>query len=77
MARGGRFPTVTGREFIRALQRLGFDNIRQTGSHISLRHPDGRATTVPNHGGADMERGFAKMLLKQAQVSVEDFLAAR
>lgn len=77
MVRGGRFPTVSSREFIRALRRLGFAEVRQTGSHITLRHPDGRAVTVPDHGGADIDRDFAKRLLRQAQVPVPDFLAAR
>ena len=41
-----------------------------------LKHLDGRNVTVPNHGSDDLDRGFARKLLRQAEVSVSDFLAA-
>jgi len=37
-----RLPSVTGRQVIAALGRLGFQRIRIRGSHHYLRHPDGR-----------------------------------
>jgi predicted RNA binding protein YcfA (HicA-like mRNA interferase family) len=42
---------VTGDRLIRALVRLGYDVIRQTGSHVRLRHdgPPVHAVTVPLH----------------------------
>jgi predicted RNA binding protein YcfA (HicA-like mRNA interferase family) len=36
------------------LRRLGFDIVRQKGSHVFYRHPDGRTTTLPNHPGRDL-----------------------
>ncbi|MBM3767321.1 MAG: addiction module toxin, HicA family [Acidobacteria bacterium] len=40
-------PRPTGKELVRALERVGFSTVRVRGSHRFLRHPDGRATVVP------------------------------
>ena len=72
----GRFPTIRSRECVRGLQRLGFEVVRQTGSHIRFRHPDGRAATVPSHGSVDLGRGITRSILQKAQVSLSDFLDA-
>lgn len=71
-----RIPALRAREIIRAMERLGFESIRQRGSHIRLIHPDGRRATVPNHGATEFRREFILDLLKQAQINVSDFLAA-
>ena len=42
-------PILKPREVITILKSLGFNAVRQRGSHIQFRHIDGRATTVPNH----------------------------
>ncbi len=46
-----RLPRVTGPEVVRAFERDGFAVVRQKGSHVYLRHGDGRATVVPLHSG--------------------------
>jgi len=46
-----KLPLLTGGELIKILQKIGFNKIRQKGSHVFLRHPDGRTTVVPNHPG--------------------------
>ena len=50
----GNLPVLKPQEVIRILERLGFVVIRQRGSHIQLRHEDGRGTTVPMHKGRDI-----------------------
>ena len=47
-----RVPVLKPREVIRALERLGFVEVRQRGAHRQFRHPDGRGTTVPFHSGS-------------------------
>ena len=71
-----RIPTLRANEIARALQRLGFDVVRQRGSHIRLRHPDGRFASVPDHGSRELRREFILHILKQAGVEIGDFLAA-
>jgi len=50
----GDMPVLKVAEVIAILRRLGFYEVRQRGSHKQFRHPDGRGTTVPYHGGRDV-----------------------
>jgi predicted RNA binding protein YcfA (HicA-like mRNA interferase family) len=59
-------------EVLRKLRRAGFIEKRRTGSHIVLRHPDGRQTYVAMHPG-DMPSGTFRAILKQAQLDEEAF----
>lgn len=62
-------------EIIRILGRLGFERIRQKGSHIYFRHPDGRSTVVPFHKGEDIGKGLLNAILKDIELSWEEFIA--
>jgi len=66
-------PVVSGAEAIRAWERLGFAVARQRGSHIILRR-GASGCVVPNH--RELKVGTLGGILKQAGVSVEEFLAA-
>ena len=66
-------PVISGNEAIRALQRLGFVVVRQRGSHIVLRKGC-QGCVVPNH--RELKTGMLAGLLKQGEVSVDDFIAA-
>jgi predicted RNA binding protein YcfA (HicA-like mRNA interferase family) len=54
----------------RVLEKLGFQLIRQSGSHAVFRHPDGRWTTVPLHPGKDVAKGTLRKIIKDAGISV-------
>lgn len=60
-------------QVIRILSKLGFERIRQRGSHIYFRHPDGRATVVPFHKGEDISRGLMRKILQDIEIPWEDF----
>ena len=60
-------------EVIRVLEKLGFNSIRQSGSHAIYHHPDGRWTTVPMHKGKDLGKGILRKILKDAGISVTEF----
>ena len=60
------------REALAKLQRAGFLVRRQSGSHVILRHPDGRQTYVAMHPG-DIPTGTLRSILKQANLSEEEF----
>jgi len=73
-----RMPQVTARDLVRFLKSQGFEEERQSGSHLTLLHPSRRiAVTVPIHTGADVGRGLAVRILKDAGFSVEDFVRRR
>ena len=69
-------PTLRASEVIRALRHLGFEVTGQEGSHISLRHNDGRGTVVPFHGARDLGRGIVRNIIRDAKVSRREFLDA-
>lgn len=60
------------RDVLARLQRAGFVIRRQSGSHVVLRHSDGRQTYVAMHA-ADVPTGTFKSILKQAKLSEEQF----
>jgi len=63
------------RELLRVLQRAGFEQQRQRGSHLTLRRPsDGRRVTVPVHEGRTVPAGTLRAILRDADLSVEEFL---
>ena len=69
-----KLPLLSAQELIRILRKMGFEEIRQRGSHKYLRHPDGRATVVPVHSRTDISRGLLKKILNEIEVSREEFL---
>ena len=69
-----KLPQITAKDFIKILTELGFEIMRQSGSHIFLRHKDRRTTVVPNHPGEKLDRGLLnKILKKDIQISREEF----
>jgi predicted RNA binding protein YcfA (HicA-like mRNA interferase family) len=68
-----RLPRVRGKEIVRVLQRVGFVVDRVKGSHVFLKHPDGRATTVPVHSGETIGPGLFRSILRDVEMPVEDF----
>ena len=68
-----RLPVTDARTIERVLLDLGFVKTRQRGSHAFYRHPDGRTTTLPHHPGRDLGRPLIRAILKEIEVSPEDF----
>jgi len=67
-------PVVSGAEVVKALGNLGFVRASQRGSHVKLRHADGRVAIVPLH--KELARGTLRSILRQAGMSPEEFTAA-
>jgi predicted RNA binding protein YcfA (HicA-like mRNA interferase family) len=70
-----KLPRLSSREAIRALERLGFQQIRQTGSHIVMKKLTEKGTIgciVPIH--RELKIGTLNGILKQAQVTVAEFI---
>ena len=65
------------KEVERILKKLGFQLIRQSGSHAVYRHPDGRWTTVPLHPGKDIAKGTLRKIIKDLGITVDEFEALR
>jgi len=70
----GRLAPLPSRKVLCAPESFGFEAIRQRGSHIVMRHPDGRTTVVPIHTGEDIGRGLLRKIIRDARLDVEEFL---
>jgi len=70
-----KLPQLSGSEIVRALEKMGFHQARQRGSHLVMKKimPHGAVgCVVPMH--REVATGTLHGLLKQAQVTAEDFL---
>ena len=68
-----RLPSLSARQCIRALKKAGFYESSQKGSHITFRHPNRPGKViVPNHKA--LKRGTLRAIIRQAGLSVEEFL---
>jgi predicted RNA binding protein YcfA (HicA-like mRNA interferase family) len=65
-------PVLKAGRLIRLLEQLGFELVRQKGSHARLRHPDGRVVTVPVHPAQDIGRGLLRKIMRDAEISPEE-----
>lgn len=70
-----RLPRLTGNEIIATLAKAGFTVSRVRGSHHRLRHADGRVTTVPVHGSEIIGPGLLSRILRDCELSHDDFEA--
>lgn len=70
-------PVLKARETVRILVALGFEEVRQRGSHKRFRHPDGRTTTVPVHQGRDISPVLLRRIARDVGLDVRDFVAHR
>ena len=67
-----KLPLLSGRQVVSALERLGFVEVHRKGSHVKMRHPDGRIIVFPYHD--EIDRFTLKGSLRDAEVDLESFL---
>lgn len=69
-----KLPVVSGKEFIKRLKKKGYQFVHQEGSHMIIRLQKTPYTklSVPNH--KELDKGLLKSLLRDAEISVEEFV---
>ncbi|MDP2776768.1 MAG: type II toxin-antitoxin system HicA family toxin [Anaerolineales bacterium] len=70
-------PVLKPKEVTAILEKLGFVEVRQRGSHRQFRHANGRGTTVPFHAGRDISPILPRQIAKDIGLTVEEFLRHR
>ena len=71
-------PALRPREIVRILERAGFVQWRQKGSHLTLyRATDHRALTVPIHFSKAVPKGTLRAIISHAGLTTEEFLSFR
>lgn len=69
-----KLPMANFKTMDKILRRLGFAAVRQKGSHVFYRHPDGRTTTLPNHGNRDLARPLMREILREISISPDELV---
>ena len=70
-----KLPLMSAKELTKILEKIGFECLRQEGSHMFFKHADGRTTVVPNHPGEKIGTGLLlKIIKKDLGMTREEFL---
>ncbi|MCZ7401411.1 MAG: type II toxin-antitoxin system HicA family toxin [Candidatus Methanoperedens sp.] len=70
----GKLPVLSGLDLIKILKKIGFEPVRQKGSHVVLVNNSGgpkRAIVVPNH--TEIDQGTLLEIIRQAGLKRDDF----
>ena len=70
-----KLPIISGKEVVKALNKIGYEIDHQTGSHIILRQNKEpfRRMTVPNH--KEIDKGTLLEIIRQSKLTKEEFIA--
>jgi predicted RNA binding protein YcfA (HicA-like mRNA interferase family) len=71
-----KLPVLAGKDLIRILEKLGYLQVRQKGSHVRLRHPsdpERQPITIPLH--SEVAFGTLRRILRDASLSVDELRA--
>jgi predicted RNA binding protein YcfA (HicA-like mRNA interferase family) len=68
-----RLQLVDAKTMEKILLKMGFEKVRQKGSHVFYRHQDGRTTTIPFHTGKDLARPLLREILNEINLSIEEY----
>ncbi|MFZ5806835.1 MAG: type II toxin-antitoxin system HicA family toxin [Verrucomicrobiota bacterium] len=66
-----KLPVCSGKDAVKAFAKIGYLLDHQTGSHIILRHAQGRRLVIPNH--KEIARGTLRAIVREAGLSKEEF----
>lgn len=71
-----KLPIISGKDAIKAFEKIGYKVVRQKGSHIRLRDDNNQShkpITIPNH--KVLKPGLLRMLIKDSGQTIESFLS--
>lgn len=75
---GHKLPHITSLELIRILKRDGWETARQSGSHMTMKHPFKKGCVIiPIHAVVTLKPKTLTTILKQAELTVEDLYRLR
>jgi len=69
-----RIKPLPAKKVIRALEKIGFKQIRQKGGHLFMRHPDGRTTLITIHPDEDIGKGMIRKIISDAKLTRDEWL---
>lgn len=69
-----KLPSIKINKLLSAILKLGFLEHHRSGSHLQLKHPDGRRVTIPMHAGKDIKKGTLGGILRDIRLSKDEFV---
>ena len=69
---GDKLPRLTASQIIKVLEKLGFEKVRSSGSHLIYRNEVGLRATVPFHGKVVLHPKILKTILRDVDMTVEE-----
>jgi predicted RNA binding protein YcfA (HicA-like mRNA interferase family) len=70
-----KLPVLTGKTVINTLEKIGFQAVRQKGSHVQMEREDGLLVTIPVHAGKTIGKGLLRKILRDTELTREEFIA--
>lgn len=67
-----KLPLLSGRQVVKTLERLGFLEVHRKGSHVKMKHEDGRMIVFPFHD--EVDRFTLKGAFRDAEIDVDEFV---
>ena len=64
---------ISAKELIKILEKQGFERVHQKGSHVRMKHLDGRRTSVPVHAGEKVGVGLLRKILRDCNITRNEF----
>ena len=71
-----KLPVMKASKLLKVLLKLGFYRHHQVGSHVQLKHDDGRRTTIPYHPSQEIRKGTLKSIIDDLEITVDEFIEA-
>ena len=71
---GNKQIVLSGKEFIKFLEKQGFVIVKTRGSHFRMRHSDGRVTTIHVHKNDDLPKGLMRKIIREdLKLEIKEF----
>lgn len=68
-----KLPAITAKDLVKTIEKKGFVKVRQSGSHAIFKNKLGNRTTVPIHSNKILGKGLLKQIMKDTNITIEDF----
>ena len=69
-----RINPLPAKKVIKVLEKIGFAQIRPKGSHLFMRHPDGRTTLITVHPGENIGKGMIRKIINDAKITRDEWI---
>lgn len=69
-----KLPLVDAKKLIKILEHSGYTKLRQKGSHVQFKNDKGIIITVPIHSGRDIGRGLLRKIIRDMEISKDEFI---